>query len=95
MDDTWVKIRTEEVESFTEHVTAADNNIKFTQEVVRGDSVKETEASTQRSILAVRLSSAAGAPAGDHQNQAVSTEAHQGGTSNPWLLKLGWFPVHT
>lgn len=40
--------------------------------------MKETEASTQRSILAVRLSSAAGAPAGDHQNQAVSTEAHQG-----------------
>ena len=39
MDDTWVKIRTREGEAFTEHSNAVDNNIKFIQEDVRGDSL--------------------------------------------------------
>lgn len=30
--DTWVRIRTREVEDFTEHINAADNNIMFTRE---------------------------------------------------------------
>ena len=35
--DTWVKIRTREVEAVTEHITAVDSNIKLIQEDVRGD----------------------------------------------------------
>ena len=37
LDDTGVKIRAREVEAFAEHINAVDNNIKFTQEDVRGD----------------------------------------------------------
>ncbi|XP_065326070.1 uncharacterized protein LOC135932513 [Pelmatolapia mariae] len=32
VDDTWVKIKTQEVESFTAHINAVDKNIKFTRE---------------------------------------------------------------
>lgn len=32
MDGTWVKIKTEEVEAFTEHLNAVESNIKFTRE---------------------------------------------------------------
>jgi len=30
--DTWVKIQTQEVEAFTEHINLVDSNIKFTRE---------------------------------------------------------------
>ena len=39
VDDTWVTIRTGEVEAFTGHIHAVDNNIKFSREDVRGDSL--------------------------------------------------------
>ena len=42
MDDTWVKIRKQEVKALTEHtehIHDADINIKFTWEDVRGDSL--------------------------------------------------------
>ena len=29
VDNTWVKIRTREVDTFTEHINAVNNNIKF------------------------------------------------------------------
>lgn len=32
VDDTWVNIKTEEVENFTKHINAVDDNIKFTRE---------------------------------------------------------------
>ena len=32
VDDTWVKIKTEEVEAFMEHINLVDRNIKFTRE---------------------------------------------------------------
>ncbi|KAL3978929.1 G2/M phase-specific E3 ubiquitin-protein ligase [Sarotherodon galilaeus] len=32
VDNTWVKIKTQEVESFTAHINAVDKNIKFTRE---------------------------------------------------------------
>ena len=37
VDDTWVRIRAGEVEAFTEHINAVDNNIEFTWEAIRGD----------------------------------------------------------
>ena len=37
VDDTWVKVRTREVEDFTEHINAVNSNIMFTREDVRGD----------------------------------------------------------
>ena len=39
VNDTRVKIRAREVEAFTEHINGVDNNIKFTREDVRGDSL--------------------------------------------------------
>ena len=39
VDDTSVTTRTGEVEAFTEHIKAVDNNIRFTREDVRGDSL--------------------------------------------------------
>lgn len=39
VDDTWVKIKTQEVEGFTENINAVDSNIKFTQEDVGGNSL--------------------------------------------------------
>ena len=36
VDDTWVKIRAREVEAFTEHINAVDNNIKSIGGDVRG-----------------------------------------------------------
>ncbi|XP_070401572.1 uncharacterized protein [Nothobranchius furzeri] len=35
VDDTWVKIKTQEVESFTTHINAVDKNIKFTRENIK------------------------------------------------------------
>ena len=32
LDETWVKIKTQEVEAFTEHLISVDSNIKFTRE---------------------------------------------------------------
>jgi len=32
LDDTWVKIKTQEEEAFTEHINSVDSNIKFTYE---------------------------------------------------------------
>lgn len=32
VDDTWVKMRARDVEAFTEHTNAVENNTKFTQE---------------------------------------------------------------
>ncbi|XP_023821902.1 uncharacterized protein LOC111949272, partial [Oryzias latipes] len=32
VDDTWVKIKSQEVETFTDHINAVDKNIKFTRE---------------------------------------------------------------
>ncbi len=34
VDDTWVKIKTQEVQAFTEHINSVDKNIKFTREDV-------------------------------------------------------------
>ena len=39
VEDTWVKIRIREMEAFTEHINAVDNNIKFMWEDVRRDSL--------------------------------------------------------
>ena len=36
VDNTWVKIR---ARAFTELINATDNNIKFTQEAVKGDNL--------------------------------------------------------
>ena len=36
VEDSWAKIRTGEVEAFTEHINAVDSNIKYIQEDVRG-----------------------------------------------------------
>ncbi|XP_047457867.1 uncharacterized protein LOC125018165, partial [Mugil cephalus] len=36
VDDTWVKIKTKEVESFTKHINTVDSNIKFTREDISG-----------------------------------------------------------
>jgi len=35
VDDTWVKLQTQEVEAFTEHISLMDSNIKFTREDVK------------------------------------------------------------
>ncbi len=35
VDNTWVKIKTQEVQAFTEHINSVDKNIKFTREDVR------------------------------------------------------------
>ena len=32
MDDTWVNIKIQEVQAFTDHINAVDTNIKFTRE---------------------------------------------------------------
>ncbi|XP_060769143.1 mitochondrial outer membrane protein SLC25A46 isoform X1 [Neoarius graeffei] len=37
VDDTWVKIRTHEVEAFSKHISTVDININFTQEDVSGN----------------------------------------------------------
>ena len=83
VDDTWVKIWSREVEAFTEHINAVDNNIKFRQDCLRrlpfsGYTVHTEECRslnnevykkpTNRSIFAVWLSSPTGAQAGGHWN---------------------------
>ncbi len=35
VDDTWVKIKTQKVQTFTEHINSVDINIKFTREDVK------------------------------------------------------------
>ena len=39
VDDTWVKIKTHEVQPFTEHINSVDNNIKFTREDVKDNTL--------------------------------------------------------
>ena len=39
VESIWVRNRTREVDTLTEHIHAVDNNIKFTWEDVRGDSL--------------------------------------------------------
>lgn len=39
MDDTWLKIKTQEVESFTAHINSVDRNIKFTMEDTKDNSL--------------------------------------------------------
>ncbi|KAM7378702.1 hypothetical protein PAMP_004307 [Pampus punctatissimus] len=39
VDDTWVKIKTQEVQAFTEHINSVDRNIKFTREDVKDNSL--------------------------------------------------------
>ena len=35
-DNTWLKIKIQEVQAFTEHLNSVDSNIKFTREDVKG-----------------------------------------------------------
>ena len=35
MDDTWVKIKSQELEAFTQHINSVDSNIHFTREDVK------------------------------------------------------------
>ncbi|TWW81402.1 hypothetical protein D4764_01G0012170 [Takifugu flavidus] len=39
VDDTWVKIQTQELEAFSDHLNKTDEHVKFTQEDVKGNSL--------------------------------------------------------
>ena len=63
---TLLDLRTREVEAFTEQINAVDNNIEFTKEDVKGDSLPLLDCAIPIEEEAVRLSSNTGAQAGGH-----------------------------
>lgn len=48
IDDTWVKIKTKEVQALTEHINSVDRNIKFTREDVKDNSLPFLDCVVQR-----------------------------------------------
>ena len=40
MNDTWVKIKTQEVEALTEHINLVNSNIRFMREVTKDHKVQ-------------------------------------------------------